>query len=116
MSNRRDPPEDGGDTLDRLLEAEARIETRLSECQTEAEGLLEQARVEAERREGLLEEKFRQERAERIRRREAELVETTRAQRNRAAHEIRRLRNLSPGQIEEIARKVLERLLPGSPP
>lgn len=115
MSDRRDPQEARGDTLDRLLEAEAGIETRLNECQAEAEGLVEQARVEAERREHLLEEKLREERTQRIRRREAEIVETTRAQRSRAADEIRWLRSLSTGRIDRIARKVLERLLPGSP-
>jgi vacuolar-type H+-ATPase subunit H len=115
MSRRRNARAPEADTLDRLLEAESRIEGRLEECRVEAARLVEAARTEAARQEGLLEAKLRQERAQRIRSREAEIDEMIRVQRTRAVREIRRLRSLSPGQIQAISRKVIEHLLPESP-
>lgn len=115
MSRGRDTGAAREDTLDRLLEAESSIERRFEECRIEAARLIDEARTAAARQEDLIEAKLQQERARRIRSREVEIVETTRAQRTRAAHEIKRLRNLSTERIDVIARKVLERLLPESP-
>ena len=93
MFGRRNKRATQDDTLDRLLEAESRIEGRLEECRVEAARSIEEARTAAARRGDLIEAELQQERTRRLRAREAEIVEIIRAQRTSAAQEIRRLRS-----------------------
>ncbi|MFW6088320.1 MAG: hypothetical protein ACODAB_01120 [Gemmatimonadota bacterium] len=111
MSKRQHAGEAPGDSLDRLLEAEARIDERVRACRAEATRLVDEVRAEVERRERGLEAQLRDEQAELTRRAEAELADTIRAERDRAAREIERLRSLTSGQIDSLARMVIKQLL-----
>ncbi|MDX1577458.1 MAG: hypothetical protein R3266_03195 [Gemmatimonadota bacterium] len=100
-----------GDTLEELLEVEARLEERLQECMAEAEAIVEEARVAAARRERDVEREIREARADELRAREIGLAEAVREERDRAAHAIRALRGLSSEQLDVMAHEVIGRVL-----
>lgn len=111
MEQPRHSDASGGDSLDELLEVEARLEERLQECTAEAAAIVEEARIEAARRERTVERELREAQAEQLRAREVELADAVRAERDRAARTIRSLRALSSERIEELAREVIDRVL-----
>lgn len=103
--------ETSGDTLERLLEVEARLEARLEECEAEAARLVDEAREEAVRREQRLERELREEHERHVRERGARLAERVCAERHRAALKIRRLRAVPAEQVESLARRVIRQVL-----
>lgn len=116
MEKPRNSAETTGDSLERLLEVEARLEERLQECMAEAAGLVEEARVEAARRERRVEQELREERVEQLRQREAGLAEAVRAERDHASGRIRRLRAVPSGDVDALARKTIARVLRDAAP
>jgi F0F1-type ATP synthase membrane subunit b/b' len=111
----KDPaPQVDGDSLERLLEIEAEIEAQLASCRAEAAGIVDRAREEAVRRGREVEAELREARAERIRAREAAIAEAVREERDRAAHDVRRLRAVDDDRIEELSGFVVRRLLKGT--
>lgn len=102
------------DSLERLLEAEAAIDARLRSCLAEAEAIVETARQEAARLGRQLEAELREGRAEQIRAREASFADAIQDERDRAAHDIRRLRGVPSDRVDALARSLIARLLEGA--
>jgi len=113
--SRRKEPDAQGETLERLLEAEAEIDERIRACLAEAERTVEAAREEAVHRERRLEAELREARAERLQVREASFAASIQAERDRAALEIRRLRAVPGDRMRDLAQGTIDRLLGTEP-
>lgn len=110
MSTQTESDPQGG-TLERLLEAEAAIDGRIRACLAQAARTVEAAREEAIHRERRFEAELREERAARLRAQEASFASSRRAERDRAAHDIRRLRAVPADRVQALARTLIDRLL-----
>lgn len=104
-----DEPSD--ETLSRLLDAEARIDARVRACLAEAEARIETARAEAVRREAELERQLSEFRERRLAMLAADSARAIRAERDRAARTVRRLRAVTDTELDGLASLVLDRLI-----